>query len=888
MTNGNNSFSQRIFRLVLRVLPFDFRANYEREMAGVFAEQRREMKNERGFTGMFKLWMETLAGLFRIAPREHWDIFRQDCAYAFRMMRANRGFTAIAVLTLAFGIGANAAIFSVVHSVLLQPLPYKKGQQLIYIRQQATKLGVDDAGWSVPSVLDFRAQNHTLSSLVEYHHMSFILYKHGDPDRVKTGVVSWNYFDAFGITPILGHSFLSRDDEIGAPAVALLSYEYWQRKFGGDPDVVGKSFEMNDRIHTVVGVLPPIPQYPDENDMYMPTADCPSRSSKAMREDRSVGMVNVFGRLKPGMTLAQAQADLSTVAAHLQAEHPKDYPVASGYGVKASLLKSNLTRAAQPTLLTLLAAAGFVLLIACANVANLTLSRMARRERELAVRSALGAGRSRLFRQLLTESLILALFGGVIGLLLAYDSLGLLINFTARLSPRAHEIRIDSGVLLFTLFVALGTSMVFGTFSALFSRIDLTSRLREGAGSSGIGLRRNRLRNALIVSQVAFSFVLLVGAGLMLHSLLKMLQVKLGFVPQHALAVRLSYNWSEYGSTEKVGEMAKKLVDSIQTQPGVLSAAVSSAFPLEPDVLTGGPASNRFQIEGQTLAPGQVRPRTETAVVSPGFFRALGIPLLAGREFAPNDDASVQRVAIINKTMERRFWPNGGALGKKISLALEMSGDQWWQIVGVVGDVHNLGVDRKPMMQVYVPMAQNSMSLAALVVRTAADPATMGPQVTRAIHQLDPQMAVSKVITLDDALADSLASPRTTAILLVIFAGLALLIATAGIGGIMALAVSQRLKEIGIRIALGAQPSRIMLMVLRQGVILAAVGVAIGLCGAFALTGFVKTLLFEVTPTDPITYAAVAFIFVGAALIAAYMPARRAAAIDPIEALRCE
>ena len=885
MSNSKESFSQKFFRTVMRVLPFDFRANYEREMAGVFAEQHREVKNEGGFTGMFKLWMETLAGLFRMAPREHWDIFRQDCAYAFRMMRANRGFTAIAVLTLALGIGANTAIFSVVHSVLLSPLPYKDGKQLIFIREQAKKLNVDDMGWSVPEIMDYRAQNQTLSSLVEYHVMSFTLFGHGDPDRVKTAVVSWNYFDMFGVKPILGRAFTPADDKIGAPAVLVLSNEYWRNKFGADPNVVGKTFEMNDKVHTVVGVLPPIPQYPVETDVFMPTSACPYRSSDDHIKHREMRMMEVFGRLKPGVTIGQAQADLSTVAARLQSEYPKYYPAKLGYGIATSSLKSDLTRDAQPTLLVLLAAAGFVLLIACANVANLTLSRMARRERELAVRTALGAGRSRLLRQLLTESFILAFIGGVIGLLLAYDSLGLLTHFAARLSPRASEIRIDSGVLLFTLLAAIGTSVIFGTVSAVFSRVNLTSGLKEGTGAGGGSRHRNRIRSVLIVSQVAFSFVLLIGAGLMLRSVFKMLQVNLGFKPQHVLAMRINFNWTKYSNTKNLYEaVGKKLVDHIAAQPGVISAAVSSSYPLEPEVLAGGANNNNFQIQGSPFAPGEAPPMADTVNVTPAFFKTLGIPLLSGREFADTDNDKSPPVLIINQTMQHRFWPKGDALGQHVSFD---DGQHWWQIVGVVGDVHDMGADHAPMLQAYASVAQFG-GTGTLIVRTASNPSGMDAQVTRAVHDVDPTTAVSGILTLDDAFSESVAAPRTTAILLGLFAALALLIATAGIGGIMALTVSQRVKEIGIRIALGAQPSRVLFMVLRQGLVLAAIGIVIGFCGAFALTGLVKSLLFEVTPTDPLTYAAVAFVFVAAALVAGYVPARRAAAIDPIEALRCE
>jgi putative ABC transport system permease protein len=766
--------------------------------------------------------------------------------------------------------------------VLIRPLPYTQGQQLIFIRQQAKKINVDDMGWSVPEIIDFRGQNQTLSSLVEYHVMSFTLFGHGDPDRVKTAVVSWNYFDMFGVKPILGRAFVPKDDEIGAPAVLVLSNEYWRDKFGADPKVIGKTFEMNDKVHTVVGVLPPIPQYPLKTDVYMPTSACPYRSSDSHIKHREMRMMEVFGRLKPNVTLGQAQADLSTIGARLQAEYPKYYPTELGYGVAASSLKKDLTHDAQPTLLVLLAAAGFVLLIACANVANLTLSRMARRERELAVRTALGAGRSRLLRQLLTESFILAFIGGVLGLLLAFDSLQLLTNFAARLSPRASEIRIDPSVLLFTLLAALGTSLVFGTVSALFSRVNLTSGLKEG--TAGSGEHRNRIRSVLIVSQVAFSFVLLIGAGLMLRSLFKMLAVNPGFKSEHVLAMKTNFNWSKYGTSSQYAEVSKKLVERIEAQPGVISAAVSSSYPLEPELLSGGPNSNTFQIQGQPFGPGEAPPLADTVSISPAFFRTLGIPLISGREFADTDNDKSPGVIIVNQSMQHRFWPKGDAVGQHISFD---DGKHWLQIVGVVADVHDLGLDHAPTLQAYAAVAQFG-GVGTLVVRTAADPAAMGLQLTRAVHEVDSSTAVSQVMTLDQALSESVASPRTTAILLGVFAALALLIATAGIGGIMALTVSQRVKEIGIRIALGAQPSRVLYMVLRQGVVLAVIGVAIGLVGALALTGLAKSLLFQVTPTDPLTYAVVAFVFIGAALAAGYIPARRAASIDPIDALRCE
>jgi putative ABC transport system permease protein len=885
MKERKASRSHKMFRVLVRVLPFDFRANHGGEMEGVFHEQEREVKETGGPLDFLKLWAETLAGIFTTAPREHWEILKNDCSYAFRMMRKNAGFTAIAVLTLALGIGANTAIFSVVHSVLLRPLPYPKGHQLVFLRQEAQKEGNNDIAFSVHEIQDFREQNKTLSGLVEYHSMSFILFGHGDPDRVRAAVVSANYFEMFQVKPLLGRTFLADDDTLGAPPVLLLSYEYWKNKFGSDPGIVGKTFEMNDKVHTVVGVLPPVPQYPLESDVYMPTSACPFRSSKAMIDNRDARMMEVFGRLKPDVSALQANADFKTIAGRLKLEYPKSYPDNIGYTASASSLQEELTNGARPTLLVLLAAAAFVLLIACANVANLTLARMSRRERELAVRTALGAGRSRLLRQLLTESFILALAGGVLGLLVAYSSLTLLTDFAARLTPRAREIQIDGGVLAFTLFAALGTSIVFGTISALFSRANLTSSLKEGSSGAGAGQLKNRVRSALIVSQVAFSFMLLIGAGLMLRSLIKMLQVNPGFVPQRVLAMRTTFNFSKYKTGANLVPVIKKILDRVQAVPGVLSAAISSTYPLEPEVISAGAAafSGPFLIEGREVASTVAPPVGGQVAVSNDYFRTLGIPLEAGREFADTDDGKFQ-VAMINEAAKRQYWPNENPIGKRIS---GDNGTTWVTIVGIVGDVREFGLDQKVAPEFYTPHTQGAAP-STLIVRTMADPRGLATALTQAVHEVDSQTAVTHVLTLEEARSESMASPRVTASLLAIFAGLALLIAAAGIGGIMALTVSQRTREIGIRMAMGAQPLNVMRMVLGQGMLLAVLGVGIGVVGAFALTRLVKTLLFEVTPNDPFTFASVAVTLVAAAAIASFLPARRAASIDPIAALRSE
>jgi putative ABC transport system permease protein len=539
-------------------------------------------------------------------------------------------------------------------------------------------------------------------------------------------------------------------------------------------------------------------------------------------------------------------------------------------------------------LLLLLAAAAFVLLIACANVANLTLARMAKRERELAVRSALGAGRSRILRQLLTESFLLAIVGGFLGLMLAYGSLELLTDFVGRLTPRAREIHIDSGVLLFALVAALGTSMVFGTLSALFSRANLTSSLKEGSSGAGSGYQHSRVRSALIVCQIAFSFMLLIGAGLMMRSLFKMQQVDAGIVPQRVLAMRIAFNWSKYNAADKTRVVIQKLLDRVKSEPGVLSAAISSRYPFEPETITGGPesVSFSFQIEGQHLEPGQAPPVSTYAAVSPDYFKTLGIPLKAGRMLADtdSDDLKAPQVALINEAARHRFWPNEDSLGKRVSAD---GGEHWATIVGIVGDVREFGLDHAPSPEFYGPQAEGPQP-GNLIVRTAVEPQSMSRALTRAIHEVDSQTAVTHILTLEQARYESMASPRVTASLLSIFAGLALVIATAGIGGIMALMVSQRVREIGIRIALGARPSSILQMVLGQGMLLAVVGVGIGIAGAVALTGLVKSLLFEVPPTDVLTFSGVGLTLLTAAALASYLPARRAAAVDPNVALRAD
>lgn len=876
-----NSTAARIYRALLRLLPFDFRSDYGPEMESVFHEQHSTASRREGKAGVLRLWWETIAGIFRTAPGEHLAMFRQDASFALRMMKKSPGFTVAAILTLGLGIGANSAIFSVVNAVLLKPLPYEHGDRLVTLLQQAPRAGLLRQSFSVAEINDYRAQNHSLDGLVEYHNMNFILLGRSEPERVETGVVSWNYFDVFGVKPLLGRSFLEADEQPGAPAVLMLSYEYWIRSFGGDPTVVNKTFTMNDKPHRVVGILPPVPQYPDENDVYMPTTACPFRSAPAFVADRSSRMMKAFGRMKPGVSVSQARADLNAVAANLQRAYPKDYPPEIDYSVATNSLQADLTQNAGPTMMVLLGAAGFVLLIACANVANLNLSRMVRRERELAVRAALGAGRVRMFRQLLTESTLLALIGGGLGLLFSWGALSLLIDFAARFTPRAREIHLDASVLLFTLVVAILTSMLSGTAPALAARETVVAGLKEGGAQATIGRGKHRMRGLLIVAQVAVSFLLLIGAGLMLRSFAKLQHVDPGFQAENVLTMQIGLDFAKYNAPDKQRAFFEALLDKIQTQSGVKSAAASMMIPLNGNMRMTGD----FQIEGQTPIPGRTNPVSDFRVISESYFETLHIPVLAGRAFARADRPGKPDVAIVNLAAAQHFWGNQDPVGKRFSVD---SGKSWIQIVGVSGNVRQYGLDKDAVDEIYVPLAQSPFLDAVLTIKTTVEPMSIARGIIELLYGLDPNQAAARVRSLEEVRAESVAAPRLTTNLLGLFALLALAIATTGIGGVMALAVGQRRHEIGVRMAIGAKPSEILRMILGQGMVLALLGVVLGFFGALWLTRLLQQLLFEVAPNDPPTYVGVALVLGLAALVACYVPARRAARVDPIVALRIE
>ncbi|HLY15873.1 MAG TPA: ABC transporter permease [Bryobacteraceae bacterium] len=875
-------FAGRAYRAVLRLLPVDFRSEFGDDMEQVFREQHDETWRDRGLPGLLRMWGATILDIVRMAPREHFSVLAHDIRYALRMMRKNPVYSLSAVLILGLAIGANTSIFSVVESVLLKPLPYADGNRLVILRQTAVKIGQDDIRFSAPEIADYRRRNRTLSELVEYHSMTFTLLSRDESHRVRTGVVSPAFFDMFGVKPLLGRAFRADDDTPGAPAVLLLSYEFWKSAERGDPAIVGKTYQMNDKVHTVVGVLPPIPQYPNENDIYMPSSACPFRARQT--ENREGRMMRVFGRLKPGVTLQQCHADLAAIAGRLEQDYPKAYPRTAGYGIASAGLRGELTARARPMLLLLMAAAAIVLLIACANVAKLILARMAQRERELVIRTAMGAGAARLLRQLLTESLILALLAAGVGMLCATGSLRLLTEFAGQLTPRAREIGIDFWVLLFAVFCAVATTVIFGSMSALYSRSRLAAGLKESGMQLAPPARRNWMRGALIAAQVAFSYVLLIGAGLMVRSFIQLRSVDPGFVPQRVLAVGFDLSWSKYGNDTEVASIIKRLLDKVQSQPGVGVAAIASSFPMDPDTFGMNDMGQSFRIEGAVLSGAEQPKVANLRTVTPGYFQTLGVPVVAGRLFRDSDNQTAPPVALVSRSLARKRWGAQDPIGRRVTFN---DGKKWTTIVGVVGDVKEFGLAREAPEQLYMPLAQVGI-VGSLLVRTAGDPATLPSQVRRAILAIDPQISITETKTLEEARSESIASPRTSADLFGLFAVLALIIAVAGIGSMLALSVRQRAREIGIRMALGATPGDIVRLVVRQGMLLVIIGLAVGLAGAVELTGSLKTLLFEVQPTDPATYTLVSAVLFGAALLAAYVPARRAARIDPQNALRSE
>jgi predicted permease len=796
-----------------------------------------------------------------------------DLRYATRTLGRAPAYTAVAVLTLALGIGANTAIFSVIHGVLLKELPFANGERVVRLKQPVTTRKIDDTGFSVQEVADLRAKRRSLDAIVEYHSMSFNLLRRGEPQRVQTGVVSANYFDALGVRPLIGRTFQPGEDQPGSTPVLVLSYRFWRERLGGDTAIIGKTVEMTDRLHTVIGILPPLPAFPNENDVFMPVSSCPFRMSAGWLTNRGVRALTVFAVARPGVALTTLRSDLTAIASQIHEEHHESYPSASGFGLAADSLLEELSGPARETLVLLLATSAFVLLIACANVANLTLVRLVHRRAELVVRAALGAGTGRLARQLLTESIVVAALGATVGVGLAAGLLRVLVPYAARFTPRAIEIGLDAPVLLFTLGVSVVVGLTSGTLPLLAVTRDLASGLRA-RGDGQARNRRGRAERALVVAQVAVSVVLLAAAGLSVRSMVELTRVDAGYKPEQVLSLRVTPSRERYRRQEDRAAVGNRLVAAMRELPGVTSVALAGAVPLGED----GRMSHGMLIAGRAVAPNDVPPQAEMQIVTGEYFNTVGVPLMMGRTFDEHDRLGGEEVAVISRSLARRYWPDSDPIGARIS---PDGGDTWLRVVGIAGDVRDHALDKDPIDVFYVAFSQTPGG-GNVLLRSTAEPSLLAKRATAAVHAIDPDMPVDAVRTLLEVRLNSLAPRRLTASLLTLFAGLALLIAATGIGGVLAFSVSQRTREIGVRLALGAQRGEVLALILRQGGTMVATGLVLGTLGAVWLARFMQGLVFGIGPRDPATLATVCLTLAAVGVVASLGPARRATSVDPV------
>ena len=803
----------------------------------------------------------------------------QDIKFGSRALAKNPGFTAVAVLALALGVGANSAIFSVVNATLLNPLPFPEEGQLLRLGEGARGGAQPERGsFSYPDYKDVQAQTRTLAHVSAFLNSGAMLTGEGfDQERVYGADVSPEYFDVLGVRPELGRVFTAEEDRPNS-GVVVISHSLWQRRFGGRADVLGQQLRMRNAPATVIGVMPSGFEYPfraDRQDFWEPLNDRPTPD----REQRDSHSYYVIARTKPGVTVGQANAELDTISRRLERQYPDSN---AAVVVAGASMHEELTRDVRPALLILLGAVGLVLLIACANVANLLLARAAGRQKEMAIRTALGASRWRVVRQLLVESLLLALAGGALGLLLALWGTDVLVAAGPADIPRVSQAGLDARVLAFTLLVSVLTGVAFGLVPALqASRPDLTGALKEGSRGSTEGLRRNRFRSALVVAEVATSLVLLIGAGLLMRSFVRLMQTDPGFDPARVVALDIPLTRQRYDTPEKQDAFFAQLLSRVRAAPNVEAAGVVNNLPFGNSV-----DQLEFDIEGRPpSAPGS-KPLAHYTVVSPGYFDALKIPLRSGRTLTEHDDARSPRVALVGEALARKFFAGENPVGRRI---VPDESVPPLEIVGVVGDARRTSLASEAEPEFYVPFGQAAQRRMNLVVRTGAgDPLALASSLRGAVAELDKDQLIWQTRTLDHLVSASVASRRFNMTLLGLFAGVAMLLAALGLYGVMAYSVTRRTHEIGVRMALGARGGDVLRMVVGQGMRLAALGVAIGLAAAFAVTRVLASLLYGVTTTDPLTYAGLAALLASVAFLASYLPARRATKVDPMEALRYE
>jgi putative ABC transport system permease protein len=810
----------------------------------------------------------------------------QDLRYGIRMLIKRPGFTAVAIIALALGIGANTAIFSVVNAVLLKPLPFSDPNRLVAVYETHTRRGITQSTVSYPNFADWRSQSSVFERIAAYHNSDYILTGADEPARLQCAIVSADMFDLLGAKPALGRAFLPEEDKPGdSGRVAILSDAMWKKRFSADPNILEKSITLNGKNYSIAGVMPAGFQFPIQNEpveLWTTFAsEFESVEGDPTTEQRGAHYLEVIARLKPDVDKKQAQAEMDAIMSRLEQQYP-DQNSYRGANVVPAL--ESLVGDIRPALLILLGAVGCVLLIACANVANILLARATTRHKEMAIRAALGASRSRIVRQLLTESVTLGLAGGALGLIVALWGTDLLVALSRDDIPRAAQIGLDGRVLLFTLTVSVLTGVIFGLVPAIqSSKPDLSESLKEGGRGSAEGARRNRIRGALVVIEVAVAIVLLVGAGLLIESLRRLQNVNPGFDPKNVLAATVGLPDVKYSSEKQIA-FYRELLDRIRALPGVKRASAVLPLPLSQDRFR-----LTFEIEGRPLPKGD-HPASEYRAVGLDYFGAMSIPLLKGRDFTLRDDKKAAPVIVINEAFAEKFFPGEDPIGKRImpSIAVDDTEPAMREIIGVVGNVKHLKLSGEDDPEYYVPHAQIPLDAMTLVVKSDNDPRGLIGAIQNEVRALDKDLPVFNIKMLDDYVASSVAQPRFNTLLLAIFAGLALILTAVGLYGVMSYSVAQRTHEIGIRMALGARAEDVLKMIVGQGMALTLIGMAIGLCAAFALTRLMASLLYGVSATDPATFAAVAVALAAVALAACYIPARRATKVDPMVALRYE
>jgi predicted permease len=800
----------------------------------------------------------------------------QDLRYGAHMLLKNPGFTLIAVITLALGIGANAAIFSVVNAILLRPLPFKESDRLVWL--YGAQAQIRGSSHSPADFLDYQAQNRSFEQMAAVRNLSFTLTGEDRPERIDGRIVTANYFSLLGIEPALGRNFTPKDGEPGAGRVVLLSYNFWQRRFNGDRETIGRTLTLNSESATIIGVMPPGFNEDGLNLWANPRRIVPDFATGSRRDlvtVRNTKYLQVIARLKPGVTLPQAQTDINTITARLQQQYPDTNAVTS---VQIVPMLERVVGDLQPTLLILFGAVGLVLLIACANVANLMLVRATARQKEIAIRAALGAGRWRIQRQLLTESILLASLSGICGWLLAIWGVDLIVSLSPANTPRLSEIRLDSPVFIFTLAVSLLTGLIFGLIPAMTaSKFSLTETLKEGGRSAATGISRHRARRSLVIAEVTIALVVITGAGLLLRSFDKLQTVNPGFDPDKLTTLLVWMSEAKYLAPPNSRGFIKELNDRLTTLPGVEGVAIANDLPI-----LGTDSRTSFEIEGRPPAGEALQ--IGRHAVGKGYFQAMRIPLRSGREFTERDDEKAPQVIVINETAAQTMWPGADAVGKR----LKLFGQDWAEVIGVVGDVKHDGLHQPPFMHAYLSNLQFPWPVLRVALRSNLNQASLITSVQHEVRAIDATQPISNIITMDEILADSMGTRRLAMSLFSLFAVTALLLTAIGLYGVMAYSVSQRTREMGIRVALGAQTGNVLRLVVKQGMILAAIGVVLGLIASFAMTRLMRTMLYEVNATDPVTFIFAPLLIGVVALLACWIPARRAANVDPMVALRNE